>query len=103
MSRLTCHLPPATFILGGVMPDTHTSETASASASSAFVCPQCSSAVKPEEVHCPVCKVDLALAAALAERQVLAIKAVPAGSFYVADIILPRFGEFLLQNGDITE
>ncbi len=68
-----------------------------------FVCPQCGSSVKPEDVHCPVCKVDLALAAALAERQVLALKSAPAGSFYVADIILPRFGDFLLQNGDITQ
>src|SRR5204862_5300562 len=50
-----------------------------------------------------VCKVELALAAALAERQVLAMKDAPAGSFYVTDIILPRFGEFLLKNGDITE
>jgi len=70
---------------------------------SAFICPQCGSSVKAEAVHCPVCKVDLALAAALAERQVLAIKAAPASSFYVADIILPRFGEFMVKNGDITE
>jgi signal transduction histidine kinase len=82
------------------MPDTHAVETDSASA---FVCPQCGSAVRAEDVHCPVCKVDLALAAALAERQVLAMKSAPASSFYVADIILPRFGDFLLKNGDITE
>jgi len=82
------------------MPDTQTTETDSVST---FICPQCGSSVKAEAVHCPVCKVDLALAAALAERQVLAIKSAPAGSFYVADIILPRFGDFLLKNGDITE
>jgi signal transduction histidine kinase len=46
---------------------------------------------------------NLALAAVVAERQVLSAMPVEAGKPYEADIILPRFGEFLVTSGDITE
>jgi signal transduction histidine kinase len=71
--------------------------------SSALICPQCRAAVGPEAVTCPNCGVNLALAAALAERSVLAgIPPAPTAP-YIADLILPRFGDFLLQNGYVTE
>jgi len=67
-----------------------------------FSCPQCLAPVTGREVVCPQCGIGLALAATLAERQVLAA-APPSSKPYVADVILPRFGEFLLSNGYITE
>src|SRR5574337_717421 len=68
-----------------------------------LVCPQCGAPVTADDSQCPRCSVDLALAAALAERQVLAsLSPTPARPF-VADVILPRFGEFLLNQHYITE
>jgi signal transduction histidine kinase len=68
-----------------------------------FACPQCRTPVHAGDITCPHCGVNLALAAVVAERQVLASMPVEAGKPYEADIILPRFGEFLVTNGDITE
>jgi signal transduction histidine kinase len=53
-------------------------------------------------VACPHCGVDLALAAALAERQALSV--LPSGSDapFVGDVMLSRFGEFLMKQGYIT-
>lgn len=68
-----------------------------------MLCPSCRGPVGPRDAECPDCGVDLALAAALAERQALA--SIPAGKEapYFADIILPRFGEYLLRIGYIDE
>jgi len=68
-----------------------------------LVCPQCRSTIQPDDITCPVCGVDLALAAALAEREVLAFTPARAAAPYVSDVILPRFGEYLLRNGYINE
>ena len=70
---------------------------------SSLLCPQCRSTVQIEDITCPVCGVDLALAAALAEREVLAFTPARATAPYVSDVILPRFGEYLRRNGHITE
>ena len=70
---------------------------------STFACPQCRAPIRAGDITCPNCGVSLALAAVLAERQVLSAMPVEAGKPYEADIILPRFGEFLVTNGDITE
>ncbi len=69
----------------------------------ALLCPQCRSTVQVEDITCPVCGVDLALAAALAEREVLAFTPARAAAPYISDVILPRFGEYLLRNGYIAE
>lgn len=64
-------------------------------------CPNCQSPVRPGDIYCPNCNVNLAVAAILRERQVLAtVPAVP-NAPYVSDLTLPRFGEFLLQAGYI--
>jgi len=68
-----------------------------------FTCPQCRTPVRAGDITCPHCGVSLALAAVVAERQVLSGMSVEAGRPYVADVILPRFGEFLVTSGDITE
>lgn len=70
---------------------------------SVFTCPQCHAVVKAGETACPVCAVNLAWAAVLAERRVLASVPETTGAPYVADIIFPRFGEFLVKNEYITE
>lgn len=66
-------------------------------------CPQCGQAVEPDAVRCSNCGIDQALAAALAERRMLAHKPARPAEPYLADTILPRFGEFLLKNHYITE
>jgi signal transduction histidine kinase len=68
-----------------------------------FVCPHCQAAIRADDRQCPNCGVDLALAAVLVERQVLAsVPAAPSAPPF-AELILPRFGEFLLNSGTITE
>jgi len=70
---------------------------------SAFLCPQCQKPVEMHDVVCSSCGVDLAFAAALAERQVLASVPAAAGTPFKGDLLLPRFGEHLLRRGFITE
>lgn len=68
-----------------------------------FVCPQCETPVKLMDTNCPSCGVNLALAAAQAERRILPAEPFVPGAPYVADTHLPRFGEFLVKKGAITE
>jgi signal transduction histidine kinase len=67
------------------------------------VCPRCRGAVTPRDAVCPHCGVDLALAAVLAERQALATIPTESTTPFVADVMLPRFGEYLTRTGYITE
>lgn len=67
-----------------------------------FSCPRCSSFVPIDSIRCPSCGANLAAAVArLAVEKALAATA-EIGLPYEADRPLPRFGEFLLENGDIT-
>ena len=63
-------------------------------------CPQCQAPIAPDDRFCHVCGVDLAFAALLAEREVLARIPAGRGEPYVADANLPRLGEYLLRNID---
>ncbi len=65
-------------------------------------CPRCGRPLAAGLVTCPHCGVDIALAAALAERRALSV--LPAGSDapFVGDAMLSRFGEFLMKQGYIT-
>lgn len=75
----------------------------SAAPPATFRCPQCRAPVQPADSTCPACGVNLAWAAAIAERQVLAVAPGASGALtYTTDVILPRFGEFLVQSGDLT-
>lgn len=69
----------------------------------ALTCPQCSQPIGPTFAYCPHCGVDLAMADVVAERSELA--AIPADKSqpFLGDLVLPRFGEFLLQNRYITQ
>lgn len=66
------------------------------------VCPQCRQPVKATDAFCPNCGANLALVAALAEREVLATMPGASGAPTVAEVVLPRFGEYLVQSGAIT-
>jgi len=62
-----------------------------------FSCPQCRMPVQTGSVTCQACGVDLALAAVLAERRVLAF--MPTSGSSPEPTPLPRFGEFLVSRG----
>jgi signal transduction histidine kinase len=59
--------------------------------------------VEASDTFCPQCGVNLALVAVLAEREVLATMPASGNAPFVADVILPRFGEYLVQSQHITE
>jgi signal transduction histidine kinase len=68
-----------------------------------FQCPQCLAAVRATDLLCPACGINLALAAVLAERQVVATTTPEPAEPPQAQLFLPRFGEFLVQNGYVNE
>lgn len=70
---------------------------------SALFCPQCQTKVEVWDVACPACGVDLAWAAAQAERQVLASIAPAASKPQAVEAPMPRFGEYLLRRGYVTQ
>jgi signal transduction histidine kinase len=79
------------------------SQQAMTDSSPIAACPQCHAPVPPNETACPNCGVNLALAAALAERRTLAATPQAAERPPAAEVILPRFGEFLVKNGYISD
>ncbi len=66
-------------------------------------CPNCHTPVNAQDTFCATCQMNLAFAAALRERQMLAALPTLTPTPYAADVILPRFGEFLLKSGYISE
>lgn len=66
-------------------------------------CPNCNQPVAPNARYCPNCGVDLALAAALAERDVVAHTVVPPDLASLApEALVPRVGETMLERGILT-
>jgi signal transduction histidine kinase len=59
--------------------------------------------VGAKDLTCPACGVNLAWAATLAERRVLAALPTAEGTPLPEAVTQPRFGEFLLRRGDITD
>ncbi len=80
----------------------HPSEPSLPSPPRALTCPQCSSPVSPRARYCGNCGVDLTFATVMAERSVLA--RIPTGrlSPLAAETIVPRIGDYLVQNELIT-
>ncbi len=68
----------------------------------AFVCPLCHSPTSLANVRCPICGVNLAIAVARATQKMAADRA-ETPLLYEADKHLPRFGDFLVQSGAITQ
>jgi hypothetical protein len=82
------------FILGEQAPEHRTP---------VLVCPQCHAVVGLQDKVCATCGVDLELAATIIEREALAFTPASASEPFVADVILPRFGDYLVRSGFITE
>lgn len=64
-------------------------------------CPRCNYLVDPHEDKCSQCGIDLAIAAVLAERQML----LPDKSYMVSavtpEILVPKLGEYLVEKGEL--
>ena len=67
-----------------------------------FACPQCGQPVSFANIRCHHCNINLALAVARAASDLLKARPLETGFLYEVDKHLPRFGEFLLRQGDIT-
>lgn len=66
-------------------------------------CPNCNQPVASNARYCPNCGVDLALAAAVAEREVVANTIAPMGLPVLApESLVPRVGETMLERGILT-
>ncbi len=68
-----------------------------------IVCPQCQTPTTLANTRCPKCGVNLVLAIAREARAALTPSTTGVALPYEADRFLPRFGEFLLRQGDITQ
>lgn len=66
-------------------------------------CPECRGPVTTTDKTCPTCGINLALAAALAEQGIWASMSSTQTKPLVEQLVLPRFGEFLVLNNIITE
>lgn len=64
-------------------------------------CPRCDNLVDPLDSVCSQCGIDLAIAAVLAERQmILTDKSIPAAAV-TPEILVPRLGEYLVEKGKL--
>lgn len=64
-------------------------------------CPNCGSPVHAELRYCDHCGVDLALAAALAEHNVIHPDVLPTGMPVAPEILVPRIGDYMIERGMI--
>jgi signal transduction histidine kinase len=60
-------------------------------------CPNCGQRVLPQSRYCEHCGVDMALAAVLAEQQVMLPMGLPAGAPLTPEILVPRIGDYLIE------
>jgi len=83
-----------------MLPDDHPDPSTTSSRS--VLCPRCSATVGAGMPTCPACGIDVALAAVLLERQALSVIPAEPGTPFVGDVMLSRFGEFLMKRGYVT-
>ena len=62
-------------------------------------CPRCAQLVNPQSRFCEHCGVDLALAAVVAEREVLPLPDLPEGVPLAPEVLVPRIGDYLIEKG----
>lgn len=67
-----------------------------------IACPNCNRLISPEERLCPYCHADLAIAAVIAERVMSTAPLFPAQQPATPEMLAPRIGEYLVEQGDIT-
>lgn len=63
-----------------------------------ITCPQCGLVVDAQARYCHNCGVDLAIAAALAEREIK----LPGGTPMTPEVLVPKIGEYLVEKGKLT-
>jgi signal transduction histidine kinase len=68
-------------------------------------CPQCKQPIDPQSRYCGNCGVDVAIAAVLAEKEVrLPVEGeLPAGGPLSPELLVPRLGEYLVEQGQLTQ
>lgn len=66
-----------------------------------ITCPVCGLEVDSRNRNCDHCGIDLAIAAALAEREVPLTSEFTSIRRVSAEILVPRLGEYLVENGDL--
>lgn len=66
-------------------------------------CPRCNHPVDPHVRHCSNCGVDLALAAALAERSLTEPVKVPTGALVSPEVLVPRLGDYLIERNLVSQ
>ncbi len=81
------------------MPPADSTEPSSSSAGRdrSVPCPRCGARVAARQATCPECRIDVALAAVLLERQALSVIPADPSAPFVGDAMLSRFGEFLMK------
>lgn len=65
-------------------------------------CPNCARPIDTQSRYCEHCGVDLAVAAVLAERTVHSEPHVPSGAPLAPEILVPRMGEYLIEQGVLS-
>ncbi len=66
-------------------------------------CPNCGQQVNPQELECPHCGVNLALAAVKGEQEVIAKINLNPSVPITPEILVPRVGELLIERGVLTQ
>jgi signal transduction histidine kinase len=66
-------------------------------------CPNCVQMVDPQARYCEHCGVDLALAAVAAEQVVAERQELPQGVPLAPEVLVPRIGEYMLDQGILSE
>lgn len=71
--------------------------------STEITCPRCGQPVLPQLRYCEHCGVDLAMAAVLAEQQVMLPASLPSGMPLVPEVLVPRIGDYMIKRGLIKQ
>ena len=64
-----------------------------------FNCPSCGKPVSPNQRYCEHCGVDVAVAALLAEQQIMLPIHIPQGMPISPEVLVPRIGDYLIEKG----
>lgn len=65
-------------------------------------CPRCSQLISSKDEYCSKCGVSLAIAAVLAENQMVRQFAMPSSIPISPEILVPKLGDYLVERGTIT-
>jgi signal transduction histidine kinase len=66
-------------------------------------CPKCGHLVNKQELECPICGINLALAAVIEEQEVISKVNLNPAIPITPEILVPRVGELLIERGVLTQ